>query len=73
LEVGLGGSSWTVDQVKELRARLCATETDLTERLGREVTSLHAETRRTEDICMATGLRVRYETLGPDSLDHILA
>jgi hypothetical protein len=65
LDGGLRGSSWTVDQVKELRARLWSTKTDFT--------SLHAETRRTEDICIATGLRVRYETLGPDSRDLILA
>jgi hypothetical protein len=55
-----------VDQVKELTARLI-------ECLGREVTSLHAEKRRTEEICMATSLSVRYETLGPNSWDLILA
>ena len=56
-----------MEQVRELRARLWATETDFTERLGREFTSLNAEAERTEAICMATGLRVRYESLGPDS------
>ena len=67
LDGGLGGSSWTVEQVRELRARLWATETDFTELLGREFTSLRAESMRTEDICMATGHRVRYESFGPDS------
>jgi hypothetical protein len=61
LDGGLRVSSWTVEQVKVLRARLWATE-----RLGREVTSINTERVRTEDLCMSTGLRVRYETLGPD-------
>ena len=73
LDGGLGGSSWTLEQVMELRARLWATETDFRVRLGREVTSLKAETASVQDICMATGLMVRYETLGPDSWDLILA
>jgi hypothetical protein len=72
LDGGLGGSSWNVDQVKELRARLW-TFTYFKECIGREVTSLQAEKRRTEEICMATGLSVRYKTLGPDSWDPILA
>jgi hypothetical protein len=59
----LGGSSWTVNQVKEIRVRLWAY---FTECLGREVTSLHAEKRRMGEMCMATGLSMRYETLGPD-------
>ena len=62
-----------MEQVKELRARLWVSETDFRERLGREVTSLKAETARTETICRVTGLRVRYETLGPDSWDLILS
>jgi hypothetical protein len=66
LDGGLGGSSWNVDQVKKLRARLWASKTYFTECLGREVTSLQAEKRRTEEMCMATGLSVRYETLGPN-------
>jgi hypothetical protein len=73
LDGGLGRSSWNVDQVKELRAWLWASKTYFTECLGREVTSLQAEKRRTEKICMATGLSVRYKTLGPDSWDLILA
>ena len=73
LDGGLGGSSWNVEQVKELRARLWASKTFFTECLGREVTNLQAEKMRTEEICMATGLSVRYETLGPDSWDLILA
>jgi hypothetical protein len=73
LDRGLGGSSWKVDQVKELRAQLWASKTYFTECLGREVTSIQAEKRRTEEICMATGLSVRYETFGPDSWDLILA
>ena len=32
-----------------------------------------SEKMRMEEICMATGLSVRYETLGPDSWDLILA
>ena len=51
----------------QLRAQLWATATDYTERLGREFNSLGARSMRMEDICMATGRRVRYETLGPDS------
>ena len=50
----------------ELRVRLWASKTDFKVSLGREVTSLKAETMRTETLCMASGLRVRYETLGPD-------
>ena len=73
LDGGLGGSSWNVEQVKELRARLWASKTFFTECLGREVTNLQAEKMRMEVICMATGLSVRYETLGPDSWDLILA
>ena len=57
----------------ELRARLRATETDFRERLGREVTSLKAETASVQVICMATGLSERYETHGTDSWDIILA
>ena len=70
LDEGLGGSSWNVEQLKELRARLWGSKIYFT---AREVTSLQAEKRRTEVRCMATGLSVRYETLGPDSLDLILA
>ena len=62
-----------VEQVKELRARLWASTTFFTECLGREVTNLQAKKMRMEGICMATGLSVRYETLGPDSWDLILA
>jgi hypothetical protein len=72
LDRGLGGSSWNVDQVKELRARLWASKAYFTESLGEEVTSLQAEKRRTEVRCMATGISVRYETLGPNSWDLIL-
>ena len=64
LESGLGGSSWTVEQVMELRACLWATETDFTERLGIEFTSLRAESQWQEDICMATCHRVGYQILG---------
>ena len=60
-----------MEQVKELRARLWVSEINFRERLGREVTSLKAETMRTETLCMASGLRVRYETLGPDSWDLV--
>ena len=56
-----------MEQVKDLRARLWATKTDFTETLGKEFTSLRAESMRKEDICMATGHRMRYETLGPNS------
>ena len=56
-----------MEQVRELRARLWVTETDFTELLGRECTSLRAGSMRKKDICMATGHRMRYETLGPDS------
>ena len=73
LDGGLGGSSWSVEQVMELRARLWATDTGFRERLGSEVTSLKAETASVQVICMSTGLMVRYETLGPDSWDLILA
>ena len=62
-----------LEQVKELRARLWVSETDFRERLGREVTSLKAETMRTETLCVASVLRVRYQTFGPDSWDLILA
>jgi hypothetical protein len=47
LDGGLGGSSWNVNQVKELRARLWASKAYFTECLRREVTSLQAEKRRT--------------------------
>jgi hypothetical protein len=67
LEGGLRGFSWNVDQVKELRARFWASKIYFTECLGREVTSLQDEKRRTEEMCMVTGLSVRYETLGPIS------
>jgi hypothetical protein len=67
LDAGLGGSSWTVEQVRELRAWLWATETNFTERLWGELTSHGAEMQRTETICMKSGRRVSYETLGSDS------
>ena len=54
LDGGLGGSSWTVEQVRELRARLWACQTDFRERLGNEVTSLKAETTTVEALCMGT-------------------
>jgi hypothetical protein len=72
LDGGLGGSSWNVGQVKELRSRLWASKTHFTECLGREVTNLQAKQRMTEVRCMATGISVRYETLGLDSWDLIL-
>ena len=67
-EAELGWRTWRISM-----ARLGAYETDFRERLGREVTSLKAETARTETLCRATGLRVRYKTLGPDFWDLILA
>jgi hypothetical protein len=72
LDRGLGGSSWNVEQVKELRARLWGSQIYFTACLGREVTSLQAEKRRTVEIFMETGLSLRYETLGPDSWALIL-
>ena len=68
LDGGLGGSSWTVEQVRELRARLWACQTDFRERLGIEVTSFKAET-----LCMETGIKLMYRNLGPDCWDLILA
>jgi hypothetical protein len=73
LDGGLGGSSWNVEQVKELRGRLWASKTFFTECLGREVNNLQAMKMRTEEICKATGISVRYKTLGPDSWPLILA
>ena len=67
-EAELGWRTWRISM-----ARLGAYETDFRERLGREVTSLKAETASMQVICMATGLMVRYETLGPDSWALILA
>ena len=72
MDAGLGGSSWTVKQVRELRAMLWATETDFRERLGNEVTSLKAESAVVERLCMGTGIRLRYRTLGPDCWDLVL-
>ena len=73
LDGGLGGSSWTVEQVRELRAWLWASKTDFRKLLGNEVTSLKAETAVTETLCMETGIRLMYRTLGPDCWDLILA
>jgi len=73
LDGGLGGSSWTVEQVRELRAWLWASKTDFRECLGNEVTSLKAESAVTETLCMETGIRLMYRTLGPDCWDLILA
>ena len=70
MDGGLGGSLWNVEQVKELRGRLWSSKT-FTECLGREVINLQAEKMRTKEICKATGISVRYETLGPDSWDLI--
>ena len=59
--------------MRELRARLWASKTDFRERLGNEVTSLKGETAVTETLCMETGIRLMYRTLGPDCWDLILA
>ena len=72
MDAGLGGSSWTVKQVRELRAMLWATETDFRERLGNEVASLKAETAVIEALCMETGIRLMYRTVGPDCWDLVL-
>ena len=70
-----GGTSLTVEQVKALRACLW----DRTEprhcrdALGDEVTSLNAESAVIETLCMKTGIRLMYKTLGPASWDLVLA
>ena len=62
-----------MEQVRELRTRLWACQTDFRELLENEVTSLKAETAVTETLCMETGIRLMYRTLGPDCWDLILA
>ena len=71
---GLGGSAWTVEQIRELRARLWASETDFTGSLGEEVTSLNAVKEKVEVHCDArlpNGLlgpyEVTYETVDSES------
>ena len=70
-----GGTSFTVEQVKALRACLW----DMTnaryyrDKLGDEVTSLNAESAVIETLCMKTGIRLMYKTLGPDAWDLVLA
>ena len=64
---GLGGSAWTVEQIRELRARLWASETDFTGCLGEEVTSLNAVKERVEVRCMERGHPVLYETVDSES------
>ena len=67
-----GGSSWTVEDVKDLRAVVWDSETNCREQLGNEVTSLKTEAAVIETLYMETGIRLMYRTLGPDSWDHIL-
>ena len=62
-----------MEQVRELKARLWACQTNFRELLGNEVTSLKAETAVTETLYMETGIRLMYRTLGPDCWDLILA
>ena len=71
---GLGGSAWTVEQIRELRPRLWASETDFTGCLGEEVTSLNAVKKKVKLHCMATltnGVEVKhpvlYETVNSES------
>jgi hypothetical protein len=49
LDGGLGGSSWNVEQVKELRLYLWGSKIYFTACLGSRVTSLQAEKRRKEE------------------------
>ena len=62
---GLEGSTWTVEQIRELRARLWASETDFTGCLGEEVTSLNAVKEKVEVHCSAStgssGFMIPYE------------
>ena len=59
--------------MKDLRAVVWDSETNCREQLGNEVTSLKAEAAVIETLCMETGIRLMYMTLGPDSWDLILA
>ena len=68
-----GRSSWTVEDVKDLRAVVWDSETNCREQLGNEFTSLKAEAAVVETLCMKTGTRLMYRTLGPDSWDLVLA
>ena len=67
------GSSLTVEQVQDLRAELWDGARLYREELRDEVTSLKAETAVVETLCMKTGIRLMYKTLGPDSWDLVLA
>ena len=69
-----GGSSWTVEQVEDLRALLWEEEDPrfFRDQLGDEVSSLSAESTLVDVLCKKTGIRLRYKTLGPDSWDHVL-
>ena len=62
-----GGSAWTVEQIRELRARLWASETDFTGCLGEEVTSLNTVKKVVEDYCMERQHPVLYETVDSES------
>jgi hypothetical protein len=67
---GLGGSAWTVEQIRELRARLWASETDFTGCLGEEVTSLNAVKEKMKVHYMTragTAYTVLYETVDSES------
>ena len=62
-----------MEDVKDLRAVIWNPETNSREKLGYEVTSLNAESLVIETLCMKTGIRLMYKTLGPASWDLVLA
>ena len=67
---GLGGSAWTVEQIRELRARLWASETDFTGCLGEEVTSLNVVKEKKEvhyKTRAGTASQLLYETVDSES------
>ena len=59
---------WSVEQVRELRAWLWASETDFTEILGREVTCLNTGTEKKEVLVFGgTYCTLVYETVDSES------
>ena len=73
-----GGSHWTGEHVQALGAWLWEHDPQghdphlFREQLGDEISSLMHEPSVVETICMKTGIRLMYRTLGPDSWDLVV-
>ena len=64
----------TVKEVHVFRAWLWEEEPCFfRDKLGEEVSSLNAESAVIKTLCMKTGIRLMYKTLGPASWDLVLA